>query len=202
MKKWFAAMGWMAVGMVGATALVVVLALSGVAKIPALFSTNSESTDTQIVQSVKRIEEVALVSLGIQGIKREGSDGKFFGIDVPAGDRLTLLEYKFTAKLGIDGQAVTIDTTRVPFVITIPEFTFIGYDQPLFQEPIEQNGTLAWLSREISQTEMINGILSPENQEEYIATYKDDLEDQATLYYTSIITAIDPDAELTFVFEE
>lgn len=189
-------------GIAGAIAVVAALAVSGAVRMPALFSTSTESTDTQIVQSVTRIEEVALVSLGIQGITRENSDGKFFGIDVPAGDRLMLLEYEFEAKLGIDGRDVKIDTTQTPMVITIPQFTFIGYDQPHFEDPIEQNGTLAWLSKEISETEMINRILSSANQQEYLDKYADDLEDQAKSYYSSIITAIDPDAELTFVFEE
>ncbi|WP_156305164.1 hypothetical protein [Microbacterium aurantiacum] len=162
-------------------------------------------SDSQIYQSVERKEEVALLALGIQGIARENEDGRILGVRLPAGDRTTLIQYDFTAKVGIDGEDVEVDQAGLAesaFVISIPEFIFIGYDDPHFEDPIESNGPLSFISEEIEETDMINSILSEEKQQSYIDDHLELLRDQARDYYTAIVRSIDPDAEVEFEFAE
>ena len=52
-----------------------------------LFSTESESRDSQIINSITREEQVVLLSLGIQGIREQKESGKIFGMSVPGSER-------------------------------------------------------------------------------------------------------------------
>lgn len=187
-----------------AIALIGGAAVAGVA-LGRFFMPATEMTDSQIYQSVERKEEVALLALGIQGIARENEPGKILGVPLPAGDRTTMIQYEFTAKVGIDGAAVHIDEATSgenSFVISIPEFIFIGYDDPHFEDPIEGNGPLSFLTDEIEETEMINSILSDEKQQSYIDDHVELLRDQAQDYYTGIVHSIDPQTTLTFEFAQ
>jgi hypothetical protein len=184
------------------TVLIGGVAVAGVA-IGRFFMPATEMSDSQIYQSVERTEEVALLALGIQGIARENEPGEILGVRLPAGDRTTMIQYEFTAKVGIDGADVQIDEAPVgekAFIISIPEFIFIGYDDPHFEDPIEGNGPLSFITEEIEETDMINSILSDEKQQAYIDDHIELLKEQAQDYYTGIITSIDPDATVTFEF--
>ncbi|MCR2817305.1 hypothetical protein NQ166_00480 [Microbacterium sp. zg.Y1090] len=163
----------------------------------------AQTSDSQIYQSVQRQEKVALLALSIQGISRQEADGSILGIPAPAGDRTTIIQYAFTAQVGIDGSHATIEAAgdgEGSYVVSIPEFIFIGYDDPRFEDAIESNGPLSFLTEEVEVTEMINNILSEENQQTYIEDHAEILRDQAEAYYTGIIQGIDPDATLTFEF--
>ncbi|ANG85320.1 hypothetical protein A8L33_07915 [Microbacterium aurantiacum] len=191
-------------GIIAGIVLIGGVAVGGVA-VGQFFLTPSDMSDSQIYQSVERKEEVALLALGIQGIARENEDGRILGVRLPAGDRTTLIQYDFTAKVGIDGEDVEVDQAGLAesaFVISIPEFIFIGYDDPHFEDPIESNGPLSFISEEIEETDMINSILSEEKQQSYIDDHLELLRDQARDYYTAIVRSIDPDAEVEFEFAE
>jgi len=166
-------------------------------------SPESRMSDSQIVQSVQRQEKVALVALAVQGIAREDTDGKIMGVTVPAGDRTTLLQYAFTAQLGIDGEKVDVTSTDpdgTAFLVTIPDFIFIGYDDLHFEDPIQSNGALSFLTEEIEVTRMINDILDEEDQQTYIEQHAAVLRSQAEAYYTAIIKSVNADAEVSFAF--
>ena len=181
--------------------LVVVAAVIGFVS-SGLFAA-AQASDSQIYQSVQRQEKVALLALSIQGLSREEADGSILGIPAPAGDRTTIIQYAFTAQVGIGGSHATIEAAgdgEGSYVVSIPEFIFIGYDDPHFEDAIESNGPLSFLTEEVEVTEMINNILSEENQQTYIDDHAEILRDQAQAYYTGIIQGIDPDATLTFEF--
>ena len=63
---------------------------------------DSGPDDTEIIEAVRRTEEVSLVSLAIQGIKTERKTNSkiFFGIDIPLTSKTLFLKYSFAAKLG------------------------------------------------------------------------------------------------------
>lgn len=184
--------------------LLVVAAVLGGWAYERFFGATAHTSDTQIYQSVQREEKVSLLALGIQGIEKKTADGKILGVPAPAADRTTLIQYQFTARVGIDGEKVTIvaGDTENAYVISIPEFIFIGYDDPHFEDAIESNGPLSFLTEEVEVTQMINTILSDENQQAYIEDHEQTLRDQAQAYYTGIIASIDPDATVTFEFAQ
>lgn len=176
----------------------------GAAKVfPALlpFTSVSESHDSQVIQSVTRTEQIALVSLGIQGISQQHGASNFYGVTIPGSERRTLLQYGFDAKLGVDGKDVTIkSTTEGAYVITVPRFIFVGHENEKFETVIDESGALSWTTPEIDTAKMISGILNDKGKQEYIAKNEDLLKDQAKAFYGNIVHAIDPKAEVTFDF--
>ena len=166
------------------------------------FGIGSESHDSQVINAVERTQEVSLLSLGIQGITDEDKCAEAFGRCVPGSTEKVFLQYNFQAKLGIDGAEVTVTKTgKHAYLLSIPEFSFIGYDEPTFKVAAEDGGVLDWITPDIDQVEMINKILNDDKQTEYVASYEGDLEDQTRVFYDGLITSIDPDAVTTFEFQ-
>ncbi|NHB85499.1 hypothetical protein G7085_15160 [Tessaracoccus sp. HDW20] len=154
------------------------------------------------MSAIQRTEEIALVSLGIQGILEESKESTFPGVKVPGSKRLTLMQYGFTAKLGIDGAGVAIEPTGDDaYRISFPEFIFIGHDNASFKVAAEDKGLLSWATPEIDTIAMVNEILTDKARSEYLSANEELLKEQATAFYTSIIRAVDPAIELEFVFD-
>lgn len=163
------------------------------------FGLRSETHDTQVIQAIKRTQEVSLLSLGIQGIASKEQNRTVFGHDVPGTGESLFLQYNFRAKLGIDGSKVTVDTKgKNTYRVTIPEFIFIGYDDPTFKTAVEHGGVLSFTTRDIDKVEMVNEILDDDARQGYIDQNEDLLRDQAKLFYESLITSVEPAAVVTF----
>ena len=168
----------------------------------ALFSSSSSERDSQVVQAVTRVQEVALLSLHIEGIDRYESNREIFGVAIPASEKTTLLQYEFDAKLGVDGSKVKIERTGPESLrVTIPESKFIGFDNPKFEDALESGNPLSWLAEPAVQTRMVNNILSNENKQKYISQNGEALKEQAKAYYSGIIESVAPEVTLDFQFE-
>lgn len=166
-----------------------------------LFSSSTSERDSQVIQSVTRQQEVSLLSLHIEGIDRVESNGKVFGVDIPASEKTTLIQYRFDAKLGIDGSQVDIEAVGPgAYRVLIPEFVGIGFDDPVFEDPIESSNPLSWLAPPAVQTQVVNRILSDENKQEYIDQNVEALRDQAKAFYSGLIASVDPEASVVFEF--
>lgn len=160
-----------------------------------------ESSDSQIIQAVNRTQEISLVSLGIQGIKTKRQSGNILGIDVPGTSRALFLQYNFDAKLGVDGSKVKITKSGAnAYLISVPEFTFIGYANPKFQVAAEDDGVLSWTTPAIDQTKTINEILNDRTEAAYVKKYDKLLRDQTKVFYDTLIHSIDPAITTTFEF--
>ena len=72
------------------------------------FGSDSTQQDTQVINAVTRIEQVALVSLAIEGITENRNKSELFGVDVPWSERISFIRYSFDAKLGLNGEDVTV----------------------------------------------------------------------------------------------
>ena len=166
-----------------------------------LFSSSSNERDSQVVQAVTRVQEVALLSLHIEGVARNESNGEIFGVAVPESKKTTLIQYKFDAKLGIDGTQVKIEPTGPDsFRVTIPRFIGIGFDNPKFEDPLDSSEALSWLTPSAVQTRMMNNVLSDENKQKYITQNEAALMEQAKAFYSGIIASVAPDITLDFEF--
>jgi hypothetical protein len=167
----------------------------------ALFTSSSNERDSQVVQSVTSVQEVALLSLHIQGVARKEDNRVILGVAVPESEKTTLIQYKFDAKLGIDGSQVKIKTTGPEsFRVTIPEFIGIGFDDPVFEDALESNNALGWLAPRAIQTRMINNVLSDKNKQKYITQNAAALQEQAQVFYSGIIASVDPEITIEFEF--
>lgn len=162
-----------------------------------------ETTDknTQIVNAVTRTQEVALVTLGIEGIReRKTEDGQILFLSIP-NSRAAFLRYSFDAKLGFNAEDADVDEQPDgSFLIRVPAFTVIGLNNQKVEVAAENNDLLSWTTPEIDKVDMVNDVFDIELQAEYLEKNAELLEDQTRVFYTGIVTAIDPDAKLTFEF--
>lgn len=184
----------------GATAAFASGGLNALA-LKSLFSSSTSERDSQVVQAVTRVQEVALLRLHIEGIDRHESNGEIFGVAIPASEKTTLLQYKFDAKLGVDGSKVKIERTGPESLrVIIPESKFIGYDSLKFEDPLERGNPLSWLAEPAVQNRMMDNVLSDENKQKYITQNAAALKDQAKAFYSGIIASVDPEVAVDFEF--
>ncbi|KFI58433.1 hypothetical protein BCHO_0479 [Bifidobacterium choerinum] len=159
--------------------------------------------DTQVIRSMRRTKEVSLLRLGVTGIISKENKSHFFNMEIPGTERARFIQYTFDAKLGFEGKEVTIKKTdENTFDITIPEFKFIGYDDPEYRVIVEQNGALSFGTQQIDSLDMINNILTDKAKKEYVDSNRDILEEQAKSFYTSIVNSISPETKLHFTFQQ
>jgi len=161
----------------------------------------SESHDSQVIQAIRRTQEVSLLSLGIQGITEEHRSAEVFGKSVPGTGEKVFLQYNFDAKLGIDGGKVKVTQDgENSYVISVPRFSFIGYAEPTFKVAAEDGGILSWVTADIDKVEMVNEILDDAARQQYIDSNAEILKDQTRVFYDTLITSVDPIAVTSYEF--
>ena len=164
---------------------------------PAFLKEKVGTSDTQVIRSMERTKEVALLRLGITGIISQENKSHFFNMEIPGTERARFIQYTFDAKLGFEGKDVSIkETGKNTFDVEIPEFKFIGYDHPEYRMIVEQNGALSFGTQQIDSLDMINNILTEKTKQEYVDSNRDLLEEQAKSFYASIVMGVNPEAKL------
>lgn len=159
------------------------------------------SSDSQIITAIDKQEQIVLMSASVQGIWTERVDGMLWGRKIPGASRSQLIQYSYRAKLGIEGKDVSIAASGTErYTIRIPEFIFIGHSDEKFETVMEKNGALSFATADIDPAETITEILDAEAKADEINANRRLLEEQATAFYTGIVTAIDPNVELDFQF--
>lgn len=166
------------------------------------FGLDSESRDSQVIGAIERTQEVSLLSLDVQGIREERANSTVFGQRVPGSGEEVFLQYNFAAKLGVDGAKVEVTKTgERSYRIAVPEFVFIGYDQPTFKVITEGGGILSGVTDDIDKVEVINKILNDTARDVYLAKNRDLLEDQTEMFYDGIFSSVDPALKTTYEFD-
>lgn len=195
MRKWMTGLLVLVAGVISG----LILASSGL--LPRFGGTTTEERNTQIVQALQREQEVALLSLGIQGIAEREVATTVFGLRVPGTGRVLFLQYNFTAKLGMDGSQVTVEPDGDKrFVVTIPEFEVLGHNDIKFRVAVENNGVISWITPEIDTADLITQIMNDEALSQHVKDNQDLLRDQARAFYTGIIQSVDPEVVVDFKF--
>lgn len=197
MKKF----AWMGIGMLLAAAVMLAWFLfpRGGGEEPVAVET--QTANTQVIQSVTGVQDVVLVSLGIQGIAEESVTRELWGHDVPGSERKLFLQYTYQAKLGIDGSQVEIDHVGdKSYVVTIPEFQFLSHSDVEFATAVKDDGVISMVTPEIDVPAMVTRILDESAKDQHITDNRQLLEEQARNFYTGIIEGIDPEIEVSFRF--
>lgn len=191
--------------------VVFVLLLVGGAAIVGLnvgkFIGATESRDVQVIRSITGEEQVILVTAGMTDVQEEREDGLQLGIGdwdfftLPGSERSVLIRYEYDAKFGVEGKDVEISRTGDDsYLITIPEFVYLGYANPDLSVANEENGILSWTTPEIDTTEVFEELLSEQAVAQHIDGFRLTLEEQAEQFYSKIVHAIDPAITLEFDF--
>lgn len=187
---------------VGAGGLFALSAMGGLPSLP-LLASKTQTSNTQVIDSIAREEQIVLLSLGIQGISASTGNSTFWGVPIPGSERAQFMQYSFNAKLGVEGRSV--DATPIGdkgVRISLPGFIFIGHSNESFQTVVETNGILSFTTPEIDTASVITTILNDEAQQKYIASNREILQDQAKSFYTGIIKGIDPAITIEFEFRD
>ncbi len=165
------------------------------------FGVNAERKDSQVITAVERTQEVSLLSLAVEGLTSEKRDREIFGQSVPGSGETVYIEYAFRAKLGLDGEQVDVRRSGTSgYVVSIPDFLVIGYDEPTFEMAVEDNGVLSWVTPDVDQLDMVNDVFDDDAQQEYLDNQQSALKEQTKVFYDSLITGIDPAASITYEF--
>lgn len=163
--------------------------------------TVTESSNEKIVSAVERQEQLVLLSANVQGLSEERAERSWWERNLPLTERAQFLKYAYRAKLGIEGGDVNIEETGDNrYLISVPEFIFIGHDNAEFEIAVENNGPLSWVTPKIDTAETITKILDDEAKAEQVNENRDLLQDQARNFYTGFIHGIDDQVELEFEF--
>lgn len=191
-------------GVIGLVIGIIIGALFGPMVMGSIFNTTTESRDSQLMNAVTREGQIVLVSLGIQGLHNQDANSQLFGLDIPWSDRTSILEYSFLAKLGIDGGEVTIEQTGVDsFLLTIPDFIFIGHQDESYRIAFHDHGLLSWLTPGADAADLITDILNDEGvKQQYIDANVAVLREQAIAFYEGIISSVAPEVEVEFQFTQ
>lgn len=161
----------------------------------------SSSSDSQVVQALERTQEVSLLKLGIQGIRDESRSAEVFGQTIPGTGNRLFVRYSFNAKLGLDAKRVEVtSTTPGTYVVSVPEFAILGFDEPKFEVAVEDKDVLGWAAPDIDQMKMVTNILNGEARRKYLVDNDDILREQTKVFYNGVIKSVDPDAKTEFVF--
>lgn len=170
-----------------------------------LFDTKTVTSDERIVESIRTKQDITLLHVNVHSIFQEETQNiKRFSITIPDSDRHLIFVYRYTANLGIDGKEVSIEkTSDKSYTVKIPIFKVLGTSNVKWDEDIDINGALAFLSEEPKKNKIRTCLLSEETLDKKNLSESDELmREQAETFYSNIIHAIDPEIELTFEFTE
>ncbi|MGO3528793.1 hypothetical protein [Glutamicibacter arilaitensis] len=194
-------------GLLNTVGVLLLMAIGGVlALATAHFYSNpfdllSQKRNTEITHSLQREEQVVLLSLGVQEIENTSQDKTFFDFKIPGTTRTSHVQFSFDAKVGIEGEDVKVEEAgNNRYIVSIPEFIFIGHENLNVKLINEENGVLSWVTPDIDQNEMLQKVLSDELQDEHIEKNEDTLREQAPSFYKRIVEGIDPSATLEFKY--
>ena len=163
--------------------------------------TVTETENSEVIVAVERREEIVLLSTSTQGLYTTQNTAKLFKWGVPGSQKTNILQYKFTAKLGLDGKEVKVEEVSPGhFKLIIPPFKFIGFSDPEFKTAHQHGEALSFATADIDVAEGINAVLDEEKRAEHIQLNLDLLKEQTQTFYGGIIHAVDPEAELEFEF--
>lgn len=161
----------------------------------------TESSNEKIVTAVERQEQLVLLSTNVQGLSTETVEREVLGKRVPGTSRTQFVKYTYRAKLGIEGGDVTIEETgENRYLISVPDFIFIGHDNEKFETALEDNGVLSWGTPKIDTAKTITEILNEDAKAEQVKENRDLLKGQTRNFYTGIIHGIDDQVKLEFEF--
>jgi len=165
------------------------------------FDAYGSKKNTRVLYSIKSVEEIALLSLGVQEIENDSEDKSLFNVSIPGTTRTSNVQFSFQAKLGIDGENVEVeDRGGDEYLIKVPEFEFIGMENLDVQVINEENGVLSWVTPDIDKDEMLKKVLNEDLQDKYIDSNQQILRQQAENFYRGLVASIEPEATVEFEF--
>lgn len=169
-----------------------------------------KATISQSYSSVKYLEEVhevVLLNVGIQRVESKKTNTKipWTEIGIPATEKRALIVLNYEAKLGITKPVSISKSGDNAITVKVPKFEVIGVEldeKNPYQLYDDSGDLLSFATEKIDTAELALKKLSNKDQNEYLISYQDNLKRSAETYYKSIITAINPEFEVTVTFAD
>lgn len=157
------------------------------------------------VQYIEKVQETVFLNVGVQKVvKASSSNAKILGLEIPQSKKTALLVLNYKAKFGIKEAVVIKKTGDKAYQVQVPTFEVIGFewDEENGYELYDRDGELlSGLTDEVDTGKLVTQETSTKKQKAYIAQYQKELEESATHYYKQLFQSIDPDIELTVIFD-
>lgn len=175
------------------------------------FSGQSDKvTISQSYSSVKYLEEVhevVLLNVGLQRVESQKTNTKipWTKIGLPATEKRALIVLNYEAKLGITKPVSISKSGDNAITVKVPKFEVIGVEldeKNPYQLYDDSGDLLSFMTEDIDKAKLALKKLSNKSQKEYLISYQDNLKQSAETYYKSIITAINPEFEVTVTFAD
>lgn len=170
-------------------------------KTPATHTVKTDK-DSLTVKSLSKEKQIVLVNLGLSEILNEEKSSQLFGKNIVGTSRKKFIQASFDAKLGLNGKDVDITKDgKNSYLITVPKFIFIGYNNPNFKLLDEHNGVFSSFTSDINESDMINKVLNGKSKKKYLTKYDDLLRQSTKEFYRGIVQNTNPEAKLSFKFQ-
>lgn len=170
-------------------------------KTPATHTVKTDK-DSLTVKSLSKEKQIVLVNLGLSEILNEEKSSQLFGKNIVGTSRKKFIQASFDAKLGLNGKDVDITKDgKNSYLITVPKFIFIGYNNPNFKLLDEHNGVFSSFTSDINESDMINKVLNSKSKKKYLTKYDDLLRQSTKEFYRGIVQNTNPEAKLSFKFQ-
>lgn len=171
---------------------------------------SDKATISQSYSSVKYLEEVhevVLLNVGLQQVEAQKKNTKipWTKIGLPATEKRALIILNYEAKFGITKPVAISKSGENAITVKVPKFEVIGIEldeKNPYQLYDDSGDLLSFATEKIDTAELALKKLSNEDQNEYLISYQDNLKRSAETYYKSIITAINPEFEVTVTFAD
>lgn len=174
-------------------------------KYTGLVKTFSQNTSSSVVQYIEKAKETVFLNVGIQHVETQRKNAKLFAnFDLPFTEKKAIIILNYQAKFGIK-QAVSIESTgENRYQVTVPKLEVIGVELAKvdpYQLYDSSGELLSAFTQNVDTGELATKSLSNKEQEKYLAKYREQIQDSAKEYYTTLFKPINPDIELDFVFK-
>lgn len=159
------------------------------------------------VKYLEQVHEVVFLNVGLQQVEAQKKNTKipWTKIGLPATEKRALIILNYEAKFGITKPVAISKSGDKGITVKVPRFEVIGIEldeKNPYQLYDESGDLLSFATEKIDTAELALKKLSNKDQKEYLAAYQDNLKQSAETYYKSIITAINPEFEVTVSFAD
>lgn len=163
----------------------------------------ADVNETMIIKALERQDQVVLLRSSSLGIYEATNSRTIFGDKKLFGsEKVDHIQYSYTSKIGFDASDVKIESKWLNrYVITIPAFIVIGYDDLKFETVAKNGGFLSFATEDIDTASVISEIMTPEKLSEQIGDNQEMLEEEAVDFYTGIAEGLDDGIKVKLKFE-
>lgn len=158
-----------------------------------------------VVTHLEKVHETVLMNAGINKVITQVNNTTipWTEVGIPFTEKRALLVLNYTAKIGIKEAVKVKEVSENTYEITVPEYQVIGVSlnekEPYYL--YDSAGELLSLATaNVDTGELVSKALTNEEQQKYLESNRDVLNDSAKTYYETLVKTLNQDAQVTVLF--